>query len=68
MHFKDSRVLKIKTVGDMMKILESKGNPLSSYKKGTRITVYTKMEQGSYILTEAPGKNFHPEFEIESYD
>jgi hypothetical protein len=21
------------------------------------------MEQGSYVLTEAPGKNFHPEFE-----
>jgi hypothetical protein len=63
MHFKDKRVLEIKTVEDMVKILESKGNPLSSYKKGTRITVYNKMEQGSYVLTEAPGKNFHPDFE-----
>ena len=62
MHFKDKRVLEIKTVDDMLTILK-KGNPLSSYKKGTRITVYNKMEQGSYVLTENPGKNFHPEFE-----
>ena len=62
MHFKDKRVLQIKTVDDMLTILK-KGNPLSSYKKGTRITVYNKMEQGSYVLTENPGKNFHPEFE-----
>ena len=61
MHFKDKRVLEIKTVDDMLTILK-KGNPLSSYKKGTRITVYNKMEQGSYVLTENPGKNFHPEF------
>ena len=63
MHFKDKRVLQIKTVDDMLTILKEKGNTLSSYKKGTRITVYNKMEQGSYILTEAPGKNFHSEFE-----
>jgi len=62
MHFKDKQVLQIKTVDDMLTILK-KGNPLSSYKKGTRITVYNKMEQGSYVLTENPGKNFHPEFE-----
>jgi len=62
MHFKDKRVLEIKTVDDMLTILK-KGNPLSSYKKGTRITVYNKMEQGSYVLSENPGKNFHPEFE-----
>ena len=47
----------------MLAILESKGNPLSSYKKGTRITVYNKMEEGSYVLAENPGTNFHPEFE-----
>ena len=64
MHFKDKRVLTIKTVDDMLAILESKGNPLSSYKKGSRITVYNKMEQGySYVLAENPGTNFHPEFE-----
>jgi len=62
MHFKDKKVLEIKTVDDMLTILK-KGNPLSSYKKGTRVTVYNKMEQGSYVLTENPGKNFHPEFE-----
>jgi len=62
MHFKDKQVLQIKTVDDMLTILK-KGNPLSSYKKGTRITIYNKMEQGSYVLTENSGKNFHPEFE-----
>ena len=61
MHFKDKRVLQIKTVDDMLTILK-KGNPLSSYKKGTRITVYNKMEQGSYVLSENPGENFDPEF------
>jgi hypothetical protein len=61
MHFKDKRVLQIKTVDDMLVILK-KGNPLSSYKKGTRITVYNKMERGSYILSENPGENFDPEF------
>lgn len=62
MHFKDKRVLHIKSVEDMLTILKEKGNPLSSYKKGTRITVYNKMEQGSYILSENPGQNFHPDF------
>ena len=62
MHFKDKRVLQIKSTDDMLTILK-KGNPLSSYKKGTRITVYNKMEKGSYVLSENPGKNFHPEFE-----
>jgi hypothetical protein len=64
MHFKDKRVLQIKTTEDMVKILESKGNPLSAYKKGTKITVDNKMEHGySYILEEAPGKGlgFAPE-------
>ena len=61
MHFKDKRVLQIKTVDDMLTILK-KGNPLSSYKKGVRITVYNKMEQSSYVLSENPGENFDPEF------
>ena len=64
MHFKDKRVLSIKTPEDMLKILNSKGNSLISYKKGTKITVYNKMQQGySYELAENPGKNFAEGFE-----
>jgi hypothetical protein len=63
MHFKDKRVLTIKTTDDMMRILESKGNSIKDYKKGMKITVYNKMQQGySYVLQENPGENFHPEF------
>ena len=62
MQFKDTHILKIKTVDDMMAIIK-KGNPLSSYKNGSKIIVYNKMERGSYTLTESPGKNFHPEFD-----
>ena len=63
MHFKDKRVHKIKTTDDMLNILESKGNSIKDYKKGTKITVDNKMEHGySYLLEENPGKNFHPEF------
>lgn len=63
MHFKDPRILKIKSVEDMLAILKEKGNPLSAYKKGTKITVYNKMERGSYVLAENPGTNFDPEFQ-----
>jgi hypothetical protein len=63
MHFKDKRVLSIKTTDDMLKILDSKGNSLKDYKKGTKITVYNKMQQGySYVLAENPGENMDPEF------
>jgi hypothetical protein len=63
MHFKDKRVLTIKTTDDMLKILSSKGNSIKDYKKGTKITVYNKMQQGySYILQENPGENFPPDF------
>lgn len=63
MHFKDKRILSIKTTDDMLKILESKGNSIKDYKKGSKITVYNKMEQGySYTLQENPGENFDPEF------
>ncbi len=66
MHFKDKRVLSIKTPDDMIKILNSKGNSLADYKKGTKVTVYNKMETGySYILSENPGKNMAKEFEPE---
>jgi hypothetical protein len=63
MYFKDKRVLSIKTTDDMLKILNSKGNSLKDYKKGTKITVYNKMQQGySYVLAENPGENMDPEF------
>jgi hypothetical protein len=66
MYFKDKRVLSIKTVDDMLKILESKGNALNDYKKGVKITVYNKMEQGySYVLAENPGKNMAEDFKPE---
>lgn len=66
MHFKDKRVLEIHTPEDMLTLLREKGNPLSSFKKGVRIHVYNKMEQGrSYVLQEDPGKNFDPEFKPE---
>jgi hypothetical protein len=56
MHFKDARILTIETTKDMMTILKQKGNPLSSYKKGSLIRAFNKMEQGySYRLTESPG-------------
>ena len=66
MHFKDKRVHTIRTTEDMLRILEQKGNSIHDYKKGIRITVHNKMEQGySYVLTESPGKNMDPEFEPE---
>ena len=47
----------------MLRILESKGNSIKEYKKGTKITVYDKMQKGyTYVLEENPGKGFHPEF------
>jgi hypothetical protein len=64
MHFKDKRVLTIKTTTDMLKILNSKGNSLKDYKKGTKITVFNKMEKDySYVLSENPGENFAEDFE-----
>jgi hypothetical protein len=63
MRFKDKRVLTIKTPEDMLRILQEKGNPESSYKKGVTIHVYNKMEQHySYVLSENPGENFDPDF------
>ena len=50
----------------MLKILNSKGNSLSNYKKGSKITVYNKMEKDySYELAQNPGKNFAEGFEPE---
>ena len=66
MRFKDKRILSIQTPDDMRRILEEKGNPLSSFRKGVRIHVYNKMVQGrTYVLSEDPGKNFDPDFQPE---
>ncbi len=66
MHFKDKRVLNIKSVEQMESILNSKGNSIKDYKKGTRIKVYDKMQSGySYILAENPGENLPDGFEFE---
>ena len=47
----------------MIKLLESKGKPLSSFHKGDTIHVHNKMvDSYSYTLQEAPGKNFDPAF------
>jgi len=64
MRFQDKRILTIASTEDMIKIIESKGNSIKEYKKGTKITVYNKMEKGySYVLAEHPGKNFAEGFE-----
>jgi len=64
MRFQDKRLLSIASTEDMLKIIESKGNSIKEYKKGTKITVYNKMEKGySYVLAEHPGKNFAEGFE-----
>ena len=64
MRFQDKRILTIASTEDMVKIIESKGNSMKEYKKGTKITVYNKMEKGySYVLAEHPGKNFAEGFE-----
>jgi hypothetical protein len=52
------------TPEDMLKTLQAKGRPLSSFKQGDKIIVNDKMQHNySYILDETPGKNFHAEFQ-----
>mgnify|MGYP000511683568 CR=1 FL=1 len=63
MRFKDKRLLNIRTPEDMLRILEEKGNPMSSFKKGTRVHAYNHLQTDySYVLSENPGENFDPEF------
>jgi len=60
---KDTRVLLKPTLEGMLALLTSKGTPQSMYKKGTDIRVFNRMRKGySYILSEDPGTNFHPDF------
>jgi len=55
---KDARILKLKTTDEMLAILVSKGRSLEEFKKGTKITVWNKMEKNySYVLQENPGEN-----------
>ena len=52
----DKRILKIKTVEDMMAILKDKGRPLSSFKAGDTIYAWNKMRKSySYRLAVDPG-------------
>jgi hypothetical protein len=47
----------------MRSILQQKGRPLASFKKGDTIKVWNKMEKNySYTLSEDPGTNFAPDF------
>ena len=56
-------VVRMATPEAMLEILETKGRPLSTFKKGDKIVVRNKMEHDySYVLEEAPGTNFDPEF------
>lgn len=53
----------MKTVEDIFEVLKEKGNPLSTFTKGTVIKVNDKMQKGyEYRLEENPGENFDPEF------
>jgi hypothetical protein len=48
----------------MLTLLETKGRPLSTFKKGDRIIVSNKMvSKYSYLLEEAPGTNFQADFQ-----
>lgn len=62
MHFKDKRVLNIRSTDDMLKILESKGNPESSFHPGQTIDVYNKMNKTYSYKLDAPIGTFPPEF------
>jgi hypothetical protein len=51
------------TPEEMLRTLEAKGRPLSSFHKGERIEVNNKMVKNyTYTLAESPGTNFDPEF------
>ncbi len=48
----------------MLKEIQHKGRPLTSFKKGDTIQVNDKMQHGyRYMLQETPGTNFSPEFQ-----
>ena len=60
---KDDRVLHLKTQDDMLAVLRTKGRLLRSFHKGDTIHVWNRMEKNySYVIEEAPGKNFAADF------
>lgn len=60
----DQRILKIKTVDDMLDILKSKGRPAAAFQKGQSIHVWNKMARGySYELAAPMGQEMDPEFQ-----
>jgi hypothetical protein len=51
------------TPEQMLEQLKQEGKPLASFAKGQTIHVSNKMRKGySYVLEEAPGTNFAPDF------
>jgi len=59
----DNRILSLDSTETMIEIIKEKGKPLSTFKKGSKIHVWNKMEKSySYTLQEAPGTNFDKEF------
>jgi len=61
--YKDKRILNIKSVDTILQVLQEKGRPLKSFKKGDTIHVWNRMEKKySYVLTCNPGEDFDPTF------
>ena len=61
--YQDKRLLNLKTTEDIFEVLNDKGRPLSSFKKGMTIHVWNRMSKGySYVLAENPGEGFAAEF------
>ena len=61
--YKDKRVLHLDSIDTMFKVLQEKGRPLRSFKKGDTVHVWNRMEKDySYVLTCNPGENFDPTF------
>ena len=61
--YQDKRVLRLKTTEDIFAVLNDKGRPLTSFKKGTTVHVWNRMSKGySYVLAENPGEGFAAEF------
>ena len=60
---RDPRIMKLRTVEEMVDILTTKGRSIHSFKKGDKIDVSNKMCKAyTYVLEEAPGQNMDPQF------
>ena len=61
--YQDKRLLGLKTTEDIFAVLNDKGRPLTSFKKGMTVHVWNRMSKGySYVLAENPGEGFAAEF------